>query len=99
MWTKPSSACRWMVEVHCPPSTTSVPESARSQAASSDSAPPARSDGGQRASNASALTTAAGHGAVDLTLAFPLLGIFTFVPTLLAVDQRQLGFDAPLLLV
>src|SRR6185312_4543892 len=46
-----------------------------------------------------ALTTAAGHRTVDLTLALPLLGVFTFVPALLAVDQGQLGLHAPLLFI
>src|SRR6185312_12192361 len=47
----------------------------------------------------SRLAAAAGHRAIDLTLALPLFGILALVPALFAVDQRQLGFDAPLLLV
>src|SRR5581483_2435001 len=49
--------------------------------------------------SASALASAAGHGPVDLTLALSFLGVFTFVPALLAVNQGQLGLHRPLLLI
>src|ERR1022692_350098 len=90
MWVAPSSVCCWMVVVHWPPSTTTGAASTAST-------------GGrwQAASSASALTltAAAGHGAVDFTLTLPFLGIFALVPTLLAMDQGQLGLHHPLLLI
>src|SRR6185503_14582070 len=47
----------------------------------------------------SRLAATTGHRAIHFTLALPFLGVFTFVPLLLAVYEGDLGFDPTFLLV
>src|SRR3954447_3794899 len=100
-WVAPSSVWGAMVVVHCAPST--VPSTI--SVASSGGVPPSvdvvAGPPLQPATmtSASALAAATGHGAVDLTLALPLLRVFTLVPALLSVNQGQLGLHAALLLI
>src|SRR5450432_2091677 len=114
MCVAPSSACCWMVVMHSPPSPASPPSppatmtvvASRGAASTNVLAPlsplqPRTSASALAASAlaASALAAPTGHPAIDFTLALPFLGVFTFVPTLLAVNQRQLGLHAPLLFI
>src|SRR5579871_45385 len=108
MCVAPSSGHSWMLVVQ-EPASPSAPPSLVTVLPSMGETP--ASPGGvtvaipdvwlplQPARMARALATAAGHRAVDLTLALSLLGVFTFVPALLAVNQGQLGLHAPLLFI
>src|SRR6478735_3563464 len=106
MWYAPSSVCCAMTTAHCAPSTVpasplSLPVSTGAgsvgigsyEASRAATLPPP-----QPATSASRLPATTRHGAIDFTLALPLLRIFTFVPGLLAVDERQFGLHPTLLL-
>src|SRR5579863_6959121 len=107
-WVAPSSGHCWMVVVQVPPSPASPARVLPSRGTTPASAGgvtvsvpevrlPLHPSVGRN--SASALTAAAGHRTVDLTLALSFLGVFTLVPALLAVNQGQLGLHATLLLI